>query len=366
MSAQKSSRRKKKAYRCETPNVFVGGIHPSLKPGDIFNYLSSFGNVEAFDMPKDHETGGWKGYAKVHLTPNDSVYWLLSQSTHQIKGHNLGVNQWIGKNQYLKNKDETTRRKLFVKFQPILTATDLYSRFVKFGEIEAVECKLDPQTRKPRHFGYIIFEKEADAESAALYGCVSTKYLKIWCEMTMPKHLMDKDIHEQIFPQQKSQNELTHNMPTEIRTSLVDIQANSLARIPLGQSQGKCPVLLQTSYILQQDDRKVNNGDKGVQDNDTFEVPPPGHNLTLDFCIDSHFMRRCKQTHSTNNEGNPQLMYDTLLSGKGIDTLNQSNLWKPTSKRYSKDARIQVNNNHKSSINMCFRLIAMRSHDSEN
>ena len=175
------------------PNLFIGGITPLLGVFDIREYLSAFGSIEWLDMPQDPITLKWKGYAKARLASDEGLELLLSQASHYVKGIEVFIKPWVNKKEYLKSKDEVSRRKLFVKFQPMMTKGQLFRHFSRYGSIQNIELKFDPLTRQPRFFGYIVFQREEDAHYASIKGSISEKTQFIWCSLTTPKFILDKE-----------------------------------------------------------------------------------------------------------------------------------------------------------------------------
>lgn len=187
--------------RCDSPNVFVGGIPPELEPSDIMVYLIQFDKLIAFEMPKNLNQVGWKGFAKAQLASPEGVRTLLSQPLHFVKGLEVGIKAWIDKQEYLLEKDDISRRKVFVKFQPYLSTEQLFMYFSQFGQIESIENKTNLHTKQARNFGFIVFKKEEDAIKATTYGSRATSSPKIWVELTRPKYLMDMNEREELDPQ---------------------------------------------------------------------------------------------------------------------------------------------------------------------
>lgn len=192
----------------QAANVFVGGITKMMKTEDILGYLQKFGEVQSFDMPINPETGEWKGYAKAYL-PAEGLSELLSIPVHRVKGSVLGVKPWVNKKDYLLNKDEINKRKLFVKFQPYMKAEQLRTHFSQFGTIQSIELKVDPITKKQRPFCFIIFTNEDGAVKACDHGNLNDSNQKITCELTTPRYIFEKGTKETSEPKVETTASLT-------------------------------------------------------------------------------------------------------------------------------------------------------------
>lgn len=94
---------------------------------------------------------------------------------------------------YLKKKDELSKRKLFVRHHPSYTTNDLFKHFSLFGRVENIDSKTEHFTNKFRNFSYVIFSSEEEAVYAAVHGNVLEKSSYVYCELTIPSHLMTVD-----------------------------------------------------------------------------------------------------------------------------------------------------------------------------
>jgi len=71
--------------------VFVGGIGIGTTEEDVKNYFSSFGKVEAVDMPYHHIYKCPKGFAFVGFESLDTVMAVVKDRFHQINGKTVEV-----------------------------------------------------------------------------------------------------------------------------------------------------------------------------------------------------------------------------------------------------------------------------------
>lgn len=184
--AENKSQKKRNTSR----TVFVGGIPINSTRDDIREYLECFDVVEHLELPKDKFTHKLKGYAKATLKSESGISLLISQPVHFIKGLQVSIKRWAKKSDYLRQKDATSRRKLFVRHHPSYSEAELLAHFEAFGDIEFLEAKIDPQTNHHRNIAYVTFNTEEEALCAASYGSVSSHDRYIYCEMTIPSYKM--------------------------------------------------------------------------------------------------------------------------------------------------------------------------------
>ena len=170
--------------------VFVGGIPINSTRQEIREYLECFDFVEHLELPKDKLTHKLKGYAKATLKTDSGVDLLISHPVHYIKGLQVSIKRWTKKSDYLRQKDATSKRKLFVRYHPSYTESELLAHFESFGEVEYFEAKVDPETNHQRNIAYATYNTEEEALYAATYGSVSSHDSYIYCEMTIPSYKM--------------------------------------------------------------------------------------------------------------------------------------------------------------------------------
>lgn len=142
------------------PNLFISGILPSLTRRQILDYLTWFDQVEFFNMPIDPMTQAWKGFAKVRLHSEDGIELILSRSEHWIGQCKVVISPWVDQEQNLSSKDAINRKKVFIRFKPMMKEEELIEHFSRFGTINVIDCKRDLNNNKPRNFAYILFDTE--------------------------------------------------------------------------------------------------------------------------------------------------------------------------------------------------------------
>ena len=341
----------------QVPNVFIGGITQDLTTDDVAQFLAQFSPVESFEMPIDPATQEWKGYAKAHLSSEEGIRLLLSLPSHWVKGIHLGVKPWINKKDYLASKDDMNRRKLFVKFHPLMNTGELFNYFSKFGDVESVECKLDPESKKPRHFGFIVFRQEYDAFQASMLGSISTKNQRIWCDLTTPKYIIEKKVKNQLreideqsdelHPPKTLENLSNSNLPRSkaaqaqcTQTSLID------SRMAYPPRRTEC--LSNIASIVF--DQAVNPAQRYAPFMLQISLPP--QNIYDGDCgpVKKNFETQGLREKGTCAKG--------LIVNRQTGSVDHH--LKPTSKSYPLSSRTCIIDNHSTVYNLLFRLLATR------
>lgn len=337
----------------KSANVFVGGVVQHLTEADIYNYLAQFSPVANFEMPVDLPSGQWKGYAKAQLTSEEGLRRLLSLPSHKVCGATLGVKSWVNKKDYLATKDDTNRRKLFVKFHPLMSEGELLTYFERFGPIESIECKMDSKTQKPRHFGFIVFAREFDALQASIKGSCSTRHKRVSCELTTPKFLIDKKVKYSL-KDSKEPDLREHQLKSKESLAMAQLSKQKYAqatRTLATFNEVKTASLQEADYCPQ------NNG-----------------SIVLDWAKDSNQkIESSARFPSRNNReltgpirvgchGTKERLPYSEVSLLGCNFVNRSpdcldHNVKPTSKRYPQSAKSRIIKNHSFKANLYFRLI---------
>lgn len=190
MKTDKSNR---KASQQQSNMVFLGGIPLDTRKEELKELLEKFDKVISLEIGRDKKTKLSKGFAKAVLRTELGVERLLQAPGLILRGLEIGIKRWTNKADYLKGKDEVSKRKLYVKYHPCWTKEDLLTHFSLFGQVETLELKNDPFTNQPRYFAYITFTSEADAARASSRGNVADKSQFIYCELTTPLYLMPSE-----------------------------------------------------------------------------------------------------------------------------------------------------------------------------
>lgn len=173
--------------------VFLGGIPLDATRAEILEYLRGFDQVLHLEVAKDKKTKQLKGFAKAALKSSEGVDRLLVAPPLYLHGLEVGIKRWTNKSEYLKRKDQISKRKLYVKHHPSYNVQDLILHFSLFGTVCDIVEKTDHFTGQPRNFAYITFAKEEEAHAATQFGFINEKSQYIYCELTTPSYLMTSD-----------------------------------------------------------------------------------------------------------------------------------------------------------------------------
>lgn len=174
--------------------VFLGGIPLDASRNDILEYLLQFDSVLGLEMAVDKKTRKNKGFAKANLKTSEGIDRMLSVQNHVLKGLTIGVKRWTNKVDYLKKKDEVSRRKLFVRHDSSITEQDLYEHFSQFGQLELLDYKVNSKTGFPRNIAYVVYSTEEEAQWAIQYGSYENADKYITCTLTTPSFILSKPL----------------------------------------------------------------------------------------------------------------------------------------------------------------------------
>ena len=191
MKQGKSSKSEKSGHKNRT--IFLGGIPLDTNKQELREFIQQYDQVDFIELAKDQSRKACKGFAKAVLRTEKGIQRLLSAGPHTIRGLTIGIKKWSRKADYLREKDEVSKRKLYVRYHPSYSREDLVLHFSLFGQIESIDIKTDPWTNKPRNFAYIIFQTEDQAVHASKNCIVADKSQYIYCELTTPSYLMQPD-----------------------------------------------------------------------------------------------------------------------------------------------------------------------------
>lgn len=150
---------------CSGRILFVGGIHKECEQIELFHYLKQFGEVDWIRIEKDQSTGQGRGHAFAIMATKEGHEKILGFKKHQLRELYIGISLWKSSKEYLNEKDQSMRRKIFVKRLSInCTDSDLYQYFSAFGLVEKAEIRRNHADGKSRQIGFVIFQKESEAE----------------------------------------------------------------------------------------------------------------------------------------------------------------------------------------------------------
>lgn len=327
--------------KCDAPNVFVGGIRAGVDLERILDYIGGHCFIEHFEIPRDPSSGESSCYAKAQLH-GPGIKFLFGKPNHNVGGTSLSFKPWVTRKDYLFQKDENNKKKIFVRYHPLLNQTELYSYFSEFGCIEEVDCKVNPKSKKPRNFGFITYKFAEDAEKATRHGNLFTRYQKIWCELVVPKFQVTK---KKSGGGPSSKGKQNSGMESPIQTnrlcSFEDLQAESVKLER--ELRRDCQQTEDASKSQQFDSCSMYGGGMPCQDRQQ-----PRDNKSLD--LEMEAPKKQEQFAFKFEKGGDRSKVDD-------SSPRQLHAMKPTSKRYPISARTNVEANHRTTTNILFRLV---------
>ena len=168
--------------------IFIGGIPLQTTHKQILSYLANYDFIENIKLPKDYSTGKIKGFAKVVLGSTKGVERVLAEDDHFIGGLKVGISRWRDSLEYLNNKEDQGKRKIFVKYPPGLSPDTLRKYFYQFGELQEIDHKRDPETNKDRYFCYILFDSLESVQAVLEKGEHWVGKNLVICELSKPQY----------------------------------------------------------------------------------------------------------------------------------------------------------------------------------
>ncbi|KAJ8534640.1 hypothetical protein K7X08_016368 [Anisodus acutangulus] len=157
--------------------LFVGGLGWDIKEDTLRGYFSHYGEVTHAIIMHDRVTGLSRGFAFVVFS-DPSVIDVILQEKHTIDGRPVEAKKALPREQQqslrsrLPHASEDTRpgrnvntRKLFVGGLPSsLTEEEFCQYFQNYGNVTDKVIMFDPNTCRPRGFGFITFDSEDAAD----------------------------------------------------------------------------------------------------------------------------------------------------------------------------------------------------------
>lgn len=139
--------------------VFLGGIPRQVTKTDVLSYVKSFGQIKYFALPySTDDKYNHLGFAKVLFETQKDTTKFVKCKYHQICGVQIGVSEWVSRNQHISKKEVPAENKIFFKFKRVPNEKGIRDYFSQFGKVQSVELKFNYKTNQMRDFGFIIFE----------------------------------------------------------------------------------------------------------------------------------------------------------------------------------------------------------------
>ncbi|KAF3666349.1 Heterogeneous nuclear ribonucleoprotein 1 [Capsicum annuum] len=157
--------------------LFVGGLGWDMKEDKLRGYFSQYGDVTHAIIMRDKVTGLSRGFAFVVFS-DPSVIDVILQEKHAIDGRPVDAKKALPRAQQqslrsqLPHANEDTRlegnirtRKIFVGGLPSsLSEEEFCQYFQAYGNVTDKVIMFDPNTGRPRGFGFITFDSEDAAD----------------------------------------------------------------------------------------------------------------------------------------------------------------------------------------------------------
>eukprot|EP00250_Pteridium_aquilinum_P011277 c19959_g1_i1 orf=517-1914(-) len=158
----------------EQGKIFVGGISWETSEEKLKEHFSSFGSVVDTVIVKDRATGLARGFGFVAFADPAVVDSVLVEK-HIIDGRVVEVKRAVPRDEQQSlprsnsggpvSGNSSRTSKIFVGgLASTVTEEDFKNYFSQFGNITDVVVMYDPDTRRPRGFGFITFDSEDAVE----------------------------------------------------------------------------------------------------------------------------------------------------------------------------------------------------------
>eukprot|EP00045_Choanoeca_perplexa_P006078 m.51702 g.51702 ORF g.51702 m.51702 type:complete len:324 (-) comp13452_c0_seq1:266-1237(-) len=149
----------------EERKIFIGGLKWETDEEHLKAYFSRFGEVVDCIVMMNTSTGQSRGFGFVTFQSKDSVDDVLASSPHSLDGRQIDPKRAVPRGR--PQNPEQRVRKIFVGgLSPDINEDVLKHFFSQFGRVVDVLIQKDRETSRPRGFGFVTFETEAEAEEA--------------------------------------------------------------------------------------------------------------------------------------------------------------------------------------------------------
>ncbi|KAK4366113.1 hypothetical protein RND71_013993 [Anisodus tanguticus] len=180
--------------------LFVGGLGWDIKEDKLRGYFSNYGEVTHATVMRDRVTGISRGFAFVVFS-DPSVIDVILQDKHTIDGRPVEAKKALPREQQqslrsrLPHASEDTRpegniktRKIFVGGLPSsLTEEEFSQYFQNYGNVTDKVIMFDPNTGRPRGFGFITFDSEDAADKVLHKNFHELKNKLVEVKRALPK-----------------------------------------------------------------------------------------------------------------------------------------------------------------------------------
>ncbi|KAF9613485.1 hypothetical protein IFM89_008332 [Coptis chinensis] len=148
-------------------NVFIKNLDPEIDNKNLHDSFSTFGKVLSCKVATDLN-GHSKGYGYVQFEQEEAAQNAIKGLDGMLMNDiEISVGIFVRKQERHRADGSEKDTNLYVKnFSEILTDEDLKKNFSAYGTITHASVMKDANSGKSKGFGFVKFEKSADAASA--------------------------------------------------------------------------------------------------------------------------------------------------------------------------------------------------------
>lgn len=151
-------------HKPDARKIFVGGLLPTVTEEDLVTYFTAFGEIMTCDVKKDFVTGAGRGFAFIVFHDRDAAAAVLENyDNNNISG------KWVEVKSCAPNGNvdakPTDEKNIFAGGLPWdVTEEQVAEHFGKYGPVDKVDMKLNPQTGKPKGYCFVSFKDSSTAK----------------------------------------------------------------------------------------------------------------------------------------------------------------------------------------------------------
>ena len=147
--------------------IFIGGLEPTVREGEIFEGFSKFGKILQIRMML-YRDGRSRGFAFLSFELASSVKAALAcqaKSRLRIKGKQIEVKPALTPEKSRETCSGDLERKLYVgNLSSVTTDESLEQAFERFGEIVSARVVTNIRIHSSRGFGFVLFKNKEDVK----------------------------------------------------------------------------------------------------------------------------------------------------------------------------------------------------------
>lgn len=159
-----------------TQKIFLLGLDPEFKKEELVNFFKiDFPSVThcCLIKSKKHKKTNNIGYGTLFLQSKEEAKKILKKRKFTLKKRTFVVKPYYKGNELKKFKSSVQRRRVYVnQIPPSMENQNLRRVFQDYGDVEDAYVVRNQRIDGFRKFGYVIFEKEEDAQKVVRLGCI--------------------------------------------------------------------------------------------------------------------------------------------------------------------------------------------------